>query len=111
MVDRINSDGNLPSISPHQQKKTYESEYTHAADLFQRTLNEYSKSDNLFQKAEFKKVMDTALYVLKEAASELKRKDLLAQSKQIEQDYQAFQADPTQVSALNTDLDKTKKSV
>jgi hypothetical protein len=111
MVDRISSEGDNPSISPRQERKMYESEYKQAADLFQRTLTEYAKSDNKYQKAEFKKVMEESLQVLNDAATELKRKDLLSQNNQIEKDYGAFQSDDTKDSTLKKDLDKAKRLV
>lgn len=111
MTDRIGDSGETPSILPRQQRKMYEAEYKHAADLFQRTLNEYSKSDNKYQKEEFKKVMGEALHILKETASELRRNDLLGHNSEIERDYNTFQTDETQSSKLKTDLDRAKHSI
>ena len=60
-----------------QDQRAYEIEYKHGADLFQRALDQYSKSDNPYQKAEFKDVMDQAMNVLNETAKELMRSELL----------------------------------
>ncbi len=111
MADRIDDQGETPSILPRKQRILYEAEYKHAADLFQRTLNEYSKSDNVYQKEEFKKVMEESLQVLNDTATELRRKDLLNQNHQIERDYTAFQSDDKNDSKLQTDLKKAKRSI
>ena len=111
MADRIGDEGETPKIIPRHDRKMYEAEYKQAADLFQKSLNEYSKSDNKYQKAEFKKVMDESLQVLNDAATELRRKDLLNQNSQIEKDYTVFQTDDTKTSKLKTDLDKAKRSI
>lgn len=111
MTDRIGDEGQIPPMSPRQEKKMYEAEYKQAADLFQRTLTEYSKSDNKYQKEEFKKVMQESLQVLNDAATELRRSDLLNQNSLIEKDYTAFQSDDTNNDKLKKDLDKAKRTV
>ncbi len=100
-------------LGPHD-RKMYEHEYKQSADLFKRALDQYSKSDNPYQKAEFKDVMDQAMQVLNETASELMRKELQAQNQKIAKDYETFQKfpdDPDTVDKLNSDLDKAKKSL
>jgi hypothetical protein len=100
-------------INP-QDKKMYEQEYKHSADLFKRALDQYSKSDNPYQQAEFKEVMDRAMQILNETASGLMRKELEKQNNQISQDYanfQKFPEDKDSVDKLSKDLDKAKKSV
>ena len=100
-------------LSP-QEKKMYEQEYKHGADLFKRALDQYGKSDNPYQQAEFKDVMDKAMQVLNETASELMRKELQKQNDRIANDYASFQKDPTDKEAaekLNQDLEKAKKSI
>ena len=97
-----------------REKKMYEQEYKHSADLFKRALDQYTKSDNPYQKAEFKDVMDKAMNVLNETASELMRKELKAQNDAISKDYATFQKypeDPDTLDKLNKDLDKAKKSM
>ncbi len=111
MADRIGNEGETPSILPRQERKMYEAEYKRAADLFERSLEKYSESDNKYQRAEFKKVMEKSLQVLNDTAIELRRKDLLSQNSQIEKDYTAFQADDTKSTKLKTDLDKAKHSI
>jgi len=107
-MGRIQGDGETPSI---QDKKLYEAEYKQAADLFQRSLNEYNKSDNMYQKEEFKKVMKEAMQILNDAAAELKRKDLNNQNDKIQHDFDTFRSDDTQASALQADLTKAKRIV
>jgi len=109
-MTKIGDEGQTPSIGPHE-KKMYEAEYKQAADLFQRTLAEYSKSDNIYQKAEFKKVMEESLQVLNDAATGLRRNDLLNQNSLIEKDYNSFQSDDKDNAKLKNDLDKAKRSV
>lgn len=109
MAERV-GDGSAP-INPHA-KELYKQEYQHGADLFQRALKEHANSQNIYQKAEFKDVMDKALLVLNETARELKEKNLLAQNQQIENDYKAYQSSPNQktMERLEEDLQRAKGS-
>lgn len=100
-------------LSP-QDKKMYEQEYGHSVDLFQRALDEYNKSDNPYQKAEFKDVMDQAKEILNQTAHSLMRKELEEQSAKIAKDYATFEkypGDPDTIDKLRKDLDQAKKSV
>ena len=108
----IHDKGGMGPITP-REKKMYEQEYKHGADLFQRALQQNNTSDNPYQKEQFGEVMDKAMQVLNETARELKRKDLMDQNKLIAQDYKAYQNNPNdQVSSkLKQDLDKAKKSI
>jgi hypothetical protein len=97
-----------------REKKMYEQEYKHSADLFKRALDQYSKSENPYQKEEFKGVMEKAMNVLNETAAELMRKELLKQNDLISKDYETFQQfpdDPDTIQKLNKDLDQAKKSI
>lgn len=102
--------GGAGPVGP-QDKKLFEQEYKHGADLFQRALQEYAKSNDMYQKEEFKEVMDKAMLVINETAKELKRQELLKQSRQIEEDYKAYQANPTPEAQkkLNADLEQAKQ--
>lgn len=111
MTDINRNEGN--SITP-REKKMYEQEYIHGAKLFQKALQEYAKSDNPFQKEEFKEVMDKAMNVLNETARELKERGLVDQNAKISEDYAAFTNQPANnqaVEKLNQDLEKAKKSI
>ncbi len=92
----------------------YKKEYAHGADLFQRALKQYSESDNPYQKAEFKSVMDKAMTVLNQAAHELMKKELFKQNEKISHDYDTFQKfpdDPDTLEKLKNDLDQAKKTL
>jgi hypothetical protein len=111
MAEIHGNEGN--SITP-REKKMYEQEYVHGAKLFQKALQQYAKSDNPFQKEEFREVMDKAMNVLNETARELKAKALVDQNTKISQDYAAFTDQPANdqvVDRLNQDLEKAKKSI
>ncbi len=100
-------------LSP-RDKKMYEQEYKQGADLFKHALNQYNKSGDMFQKEEFKKVMDQAMQVLNESANGLMRKELQKQNSKIASDYATFQkypGDKDTVQTLIKDLDSAKKSV
>ncbi len=100
-------------LNPREQKM-YEREYQQGADLFKKALDQYTKSSNSNQKAEFKDVMDKSLQVLNEAARELMRKELQKQNEQIAKDYATFKkypGDHDTIEKLNQDLDKAKKSL
>ena len=108
------TDNNISGPLPPHDRKMYEQEYAHSADLFKRALDQYTKSDNPYQQAEFKDVMDKAMQILKETASELMRGELKKQNSQIEQDYANFQKlpeDPEVISKLSQDLDSAKNSI
>lgn len=111
-LEDIQGSGIPRKITP-EEKKMYEQEYRHGADLFQRALQEYSKSDNMYQKEEFKEVMDKAMQVLNETARELKQKELDKQNQLIAKDYSTYQNNPTDQlkQKLSADLDKAKKSI
>lgn len=99
--------------SPHD-KKMYEQEYKHGADLFERALDQYEKSDSSFQKAEFKDVMDKAMGVMNDSAQGLIRKDLESQNQKIAKDYETFQKYPGDQDAskrLHQDLDGAKHTL
>ncbi|MBI3900957.1 MAG: hypothetical protein HY324_02255 [Chlamydiia bacterium] len=111
-MSEIQSNGGLP-ITPREQKM-YEQEYKDGARLFQKALEQYCKSDSIFQKHEFEEVMEKAMNVLNQAANELKEKALLEQNVKIKQDYQSFMKDPTNQSGaglLHKDLDQAMKKV
>ena len=107
--------GNVQGPSPlrPEEKKEYEQEYQHGADLFQRALDQYAKSNNIYQREEFKEVMDKALQVLNETARELKKKALKQQNQLIENDYRAYQSNPSNATQkkLNDDLEKAKREI
>lgn len=110
------SDHGLSGVGPlnPRDKKMYEQEYKHGADLFKRALDQYTKSTNPFQQGEFKGVMDKAMTVLNETANQLMRKELQKQNEQIEKDYATFQkypGDEDTIHKLTKDLDKAKKSI
>lgn len=100
-------------IGPNE-KKMYQQEYRHGADLFQRALDKHSKSDNPYQKDEFKDVMEKAMQVMNETAHELMRKELESQNQKIAQDYTNYKKhpdDPDTINQLKSDLDKAKRSI
>lgn len=108
----IEKGGGVGPVGP-QDKKVFEQEYKHGADLFQRALQQYAKSKDLNQKEEFKEVMDKAMRVLNETAKELKERERMRQSQQIEEDYKAYQANPSPEAQkkLNADLDQAKRNL
>ncbi|HSX10790.1 MAG TPA: hypothetical protein VLF94_03625 [Chlamydiales bacterium] len=94
--------------------KMYEQEYKQGAALFQKSLNEYAKSDNMYQKEEYKEVMNQAMQVLNETARGLKRQELLKQNEEIERDYGDYQNNPNDrriQQKLDQDLEKAKNSI
>ncbi len=111
-MDTIDPMGNVGPLSP-KERKEFEEEYRHGTDLFKRALNEYSESTNMFQKEEFKEVMEKAMQVLNETARELKNKELLNKNRQIEKDFSDYQQHQSleHKNKLVTDLDSAQKSV
>lgn len=101
----------IEPIRPGEERKIFEQEYRHGADLFLRALDAHAKSKNIYQQEEFKEVMNKALLVLNETARELKRKELLAQNQKIGEDYDAYQLNPGALTkeVLKGDLEQAKK--
>ncbi len=112
MTGKIGGDGDMSPRLSAQDKKMYEQEYKHAADLFSRALDADTKSDNMYQKDEYRKVMEQSVQVLKETASALKQDRLLDQANKIEEDLATYQQDhsKTSIFQLHQDLEKAKKS-
>jgi len=110
MVGRVGDSGDSSSMSS-AEKKMYKSEFKHAADLFERTLDADTKSDNMYQKDEYRQVMEKSVQVLKETAAALNQDNLLKQADQIEKDLNAYQqsATPASIFQLHQDLEKAKK--
>lgn len=109
-AQEIAGDGGIPDVSPKNKKRMYEAEYKHAANLFDRSLEEYAHANNEYKKEAFRKVMNQALQVLKDTAVALKKNEWLKQCDRIEQDYQAFQAEgtPEAETKLHNDLRNCK---
>lgn len=109
----IESTGGSAPLTP-LQRQMYEREYREGAQLFQKAVQHYAKSDNPFQKKEFQKVMEKSLEVLNETARGLNRQALLEQNAKIAKDFASFNSSPDDaktVEQLNKDLDDAQKSV
>ena len=104
--------GSPREITP-REKAIYKEEYKHGVDLFQRALQQYSKTDDMFQKGEFKDVMDNMMQVLNETARALKEDHLKQQNKKIAADYANYQDSPStdNQKKLAKDLDQAKRTV
>lgn len=96
-----------------KEMKMYEQEYKQGAALFQKALGDYAKSEDIYQKEEFKEVMNQAMQVLNETAQGLKRQELLKQNEEIEKDYTSYQNSPDEKiqQKLNDELEKAKNSI
>lgn len=111
MVKIQGDGGELPKISA-QDKKMYLQEYRHAADLFERAVDAYGKSDNPYQKKAFEKVMSQALQILNETAQGMSSPELMKQNEMIQKDYNAFSAgNPEAFKQLISHLEEAKKAV
>lgn len=103
---------NTGSVSP-RQRKMYEQEYKQGADLFQRALEQATKSQNPYQKEQFDEVMAQALEVVSQAARGLKRSDLVQESEKMEKDFQVYRQDPSQahIHTLEQDVSRAKRFI
>ena len=101
---------NTGPVSP-REKIMYEKEYQQGAALFEKALQHANKSTYTPQKEKFDDVMKKAMVVLNQAASQLKRQELLDQNAKIAKDFQAYQKAPTEehLAALKSDLTQAKK--
>lgn len=112
MSESIDQTGPIP-ITP-RERKMYEQEYKHGAQLFQKALEQYAKSDSPFQKHEFEEVMEKAMKILNQTARELSSKSLVEQNNKIQNDYEGFIKNPKDqqgMKLLKKDLDQAQKSV
>lgn len=89
------AESHIPDISPKAKKKMYESEYKHAANLFDQSLEEYAHSNNAHKKEAFRKVMEQALQTMKDTAKLLKKQEWVHEASQIELDYQTYKVHTT----------------
>jgi len=95
-------------VSPQNMQRMYETEYNHAANLLNQSLEAYAHTPSQYKKEAFRKVMSQALQVLKETASALKREEWMRESQMIEKAYLAYQAEATEENQqrLHHDLDR-----
>lgn len=111
MSGRIDDGG---SISP-QDRALYRQEFKEGVNLFQNSLAEYQKADEVHKKNALKNVMDEALQVMNETAQLCLSKKAQMQENQLAQDYQAFSslASPTDTDyqKLNSEIDNLKKDI
>ena len=112
-MSEIDNLGQGPAPLNPTDRKLYEQEYKQGVDLFQRSLIEYGKADEVHKKEAFKDVMTQAMQILNETARELKRADLNDQNKKISKDLVAYEDNETDVSKgqLMQDLNQAKKIV
>lgn len=111
MIDRMSGESGIGPLSP-QDRSAYEKEYRQGLDLFKRALDDYSHAKNMFQKAEFKEVMEKAMRVLNETATELHRNELLAQNETISKDFSSFDQEDnsTNIAQLKKDINRARDS-
>ncbi|MBS0586211.1 MAG: hypothetical protein JSR76_07970 [Verrucomicrobia bacterium] len=110
MVDPVNN-----KVTP-DLKATYKDEFARGVKLFQDSLGEYQKADEMNKKAKFKDVMDKALVIMNQAArgfitsSSEKEKAEAFKGKMME-DYQNFIAsgDSDAYSKLQSDVNTLKR--
>ncbi|HNA62353.1 MAG TPA: hypothetical protein PKW79_04690 [Rhabdochlamydiaceae bacterium] len=104
-------DGDKP-ITP-QMKEIYKQECTRGVELFQRSLKEYQKSQIPAQKDEYRDVMDKALQIIKETASQCLGKEMQKEGSNLQKDYDTFIANPSDnnLNRLNNDLEHFKKEI
>jgi hypothetical protein len=111
MVDKIGDSGDSFGMSSASNAKLYKNEYKRAASDFEDALNADKKSQDMFQKDEFRKSMEEFAQVLKDSATALHNDKLLNRANQIEQDLAAYEKDGSRdsLSQLQKDLDNAKK--
>jgi hypothetical protein len=112
MQDDVQGMGAQRPLSP-SDRKLCEREYVRGADLFKKALNQYSTSENDYQKKEFQSVMDKAMDVLNHSASDLKRQELIKQNQLIAKDYKEYKQNPDAYmkEKLTQDLETAKEKL
>lgn len=113
MVDKLNNDS--PLSYHHKLDKIYKKDYVEAADIFKQASEQYTKSDNMFQRHEYQNVMKEAMNIMNQSASsidsEIQRQKLLNQNSEIEADLEALDQDDSSTAKLQSDLEKARDSV
>ena len=108
-MGQIESSGGIPP----QWRDAYQKDFARSVDLFQKSLDEYYKTDDVNKKAKFKDVMDKALQIMNETARGFISKGVEEQKEQLEKDYQSFNdhESPTDQQKLNKDIDRLKRTI
>ena len=102
----------IEGITP-QARAIYKEECVRGTSLFQKTLQEYQKSQLDAQKEQYKDVMEKALQIIRETAAQCLNQEMQKEEMQLEKDYQQFIANPSpeNLKMLNDDLQHFKKKM
>ncbi len=102
----------MTDITP-QMRQQYKQECVQGVDLFQRSLQEYQKSQIPAQKEEYKDVMDKALQVIRETVPQCLSKAMQQEELELEKDYQTYidNPSPANLKKLTSDLQQFKKEI
>ncbi len=111
MVDPIDNKHVSPDL-----KATYKNEFARGVKLFQDSLSEYEKADEVHKKAKFKDVMDKALNIMNQSArgfltTESERQKGQEVKNQILTDYQSYLANDNgdTYKKLQSDINNLKR--
>lgn len=99
-------------ISP-QTREIYRQDCERGVNLFQQSLEAYQSSQIDAQKEAYKDVMEKALQVIHETASQFLTQEKQKEELNLEKDYQNYIANPTpeNLKTLNQDLQHFKKGI
>lgn len=91
---------------------SYKQEFQEGVDLFDKSFQEYMKSQEPHQKAKFKDVMDKALDVMNKSAREALSNEQKKMNEVLHKDYENYIQHPDQEasSKIEKDVDDLKKS-
>ncbi len=105
-----NVDNDPPSP---QMREVYKQECVRGVELFQKSLQEYQKSQIPAQKEEYKDVMDKALHIIQETAAQCLGPEMQKEEGTLQQDYDKFIANPSpqNLKTLNNDLEHFKRKI
>jgi hypothetical protein len=104
-------EGSKP-ITP-QARAIYKEECVRGVSLFQKTLQEYQKSQIDAQKAQYKDVMEKALQIIQETAAQCLSQEMQKEQLQLGKDYEQFTANPSaeNLKILSDDLQHFQKKL
>jgi hypothetical protein len=104
-------EGDSP-VTP-QMREVYKQECSRGVELFRRSLQEYQKSQIPAQKEEYKDVMEKALQIVHETATQCLSKEMQKQELELEKGYNDFIANPSpdNLKKLDTNLQHFQKEI
>lgn len=98
---------------PTAPQELYKQECVRGVSLFQKSLQNYQQSQIHAQKKQYKDVMDKALQIIHETATQCLSQEMQRQELKLAQDYKQYMAHPSPetLKTLEKDLQNFQKEI